>query len=155
MSAEYGPVADYLPHRPPMLLIDHIDDVNQHDATCRTTIKPDCVFAQDGLVHPSAMIEFVAQVCAIAAGVTASRTGGPPRLGFIIGCREITFDVDSFAVGDELTIVITKVLGEEQLAVFNGTVSRGGALCVKIQLSVVDAELAGTQFSTSAGSAEG
>ena len=151
MSNDFGPVVDYLPHRPPMLLIDTILEVNQNGGACRTTIKPDCVFAVDGLVHPSAMIEFVAQACAIAAGVTASRTGGPPRLGFIIGSRECTFDVDHFAVGDELTIAITKVLGEEQIGVFNGTVSRGGVVCVKIQLSVVDAELAGAQFASSVG----
>jgi predicted hotdog family 3-hydroxylacyl-ACP dehydratase len=148
MSGELGPITDYLPHRPPMLFIDHIVQVTGHDAICRATIKPDCVFLQDGVVHPSAMIEFVAQACAIAAGVTASRSGGPPKLGFIIGCREVTFAVDQFHVGDELTIVITKILGQDQLAAFNGTVTRDGVVCVTIQLSVVDAELAGTQFST-------
>ncbi len=148
MSAAYGPVADYLPHRPPMLLIDRIDEVTGDRAVCHATIQPDCVFAQDGVVHPSAMIEFVAQACAIYVGVRGSRDGDPPRLGFIVGCREITFAVDSFAIGDELTIVATKLLGQDQLAVFNGTVSRGEELCVTIQLSVVDAELAGTQFAT-------
>lgn len=151
MTSEFGPVIDYLPHRPPMLLIDEIIEVNANGGMCRTTIKPDCVFAIDGLVHPSSMIEFVAQACAIAAGVTASRTGGPPRLGFIIGCREVTFDVDTFKVGDVLTIGITKVLGEQQLGVFNGVVTRDGVVCTKVQLSVVDAELAGAQFSTAGG----
>ena len=131
-----------------MLMIDRIDDVTNHDAICTATIKPDCVFVQDGVVHPSAMIEFVAQACAIAAGVDASRTGGPPKLGFIVGCREIAFAVDHFSVGDELTIVVKKIIGGDQLAVFNGTVSRAGVVCVTIQISVVDAEIAGTQLST-------
>lgn len=138
----FGPVADYLPHRPPMLLIDDIVDVTGDRIVCRTTIHPDCVFAIAGRVHASAMIEFVAQVCAIFVGVRNARDGDPPQLGLIMGSREISFAVDSFAVGDELTIVATKVFGEDRLAAFTGTVSRGDVVCATLQLSVVDAELA-------------
>jgi predicted hotdog family 3-hydroxylacyl-ACP dehydratase len=141
----FGPVADYLPHRPPMLLIDEIVEVTDHSAVCRATIQPDCVFAIDGQVHPSAMIEFVAQTCAIAVGVLAARAGDPPRLGMIMACREVTFAVDSFAVGDALTITVNRVFGQKQMAAFTSTVVRGGAPCAAIQLSVIDAELAATQ----------
>jgi predicted hotdog family 3-hydroxylacyl-ACP dehydratase len=137
-----GPAAGYLPHQPPMLLIDDIVEVTDQRAVCRTTIHPDCVFAIDGAVHPAAMIEFVAQACAIYAGAMSSRDGGPPRLGLIMACREASFAVDAFAVGDELTIVASKAFGGTQMASFTGTVSRGGALCATVQLSVVDAELA-------------
>ena len=140
----FGPVTDYLPHRPPMLLIDHIVEVTGAGAVCRATLHPDCVFAIDGLVHPSAMIEFAAQACAIYVGVTERRDGAPPRLGLLMACREIGFAVDSFAVGDELTIAVTKVFGQHQLAAFTATVARRGAVCATIQLSVVDAALAGT-----------
>jgi len=150
-AGAFGPVAGYLPHRPPMLLIDDIVEVTEDRAVCRTTIHPDCVFAIDGLVHPSAMIEFVAQACAIFVGVRAAQSGGPPRLGLILGCREIAFAVDDFAVGDELTVVATKVFGEHQLAAFSGTVARGGSLCATIQLSVVDAALATAQRSAGGG----
>ena len=139
---EFGPASDYLPHRPPMVLIDDVVEITDIQGTCRTVIKPDCVFALDGLVHPTAMIEFVAQVCAISVGATAARSGDPPRLGLIMGCREITFDVDTYAVGDVLTIVVTKIFGQSQVAAFTGTVHRDGKLCTTVQLSVVDAELA-------------
>jgi len=142
----YGPITDYLPHRPPMVFIDEIVSVTDTRGECRTTIHPDCVFAIDGQVHPTAMIEFVAQVCAICVGVLASREGKPPRLGLIMGCREITFAVNSFAVGDELTIVITKIFGQTQVAAFACTVTRDGVQCATIQLSVVDAELAEAQL---------
>jgi len=137
-----GPVVDYLPHRPPMLLIDDIVEWSEHQAVCRATIHPDCVFAIDGAVHPAAMIEFVAQVCAIYVGVRSARSGAPQQVGFLMACREAAFDVDRFAVGDELTITATKVFGQKQLAAFTGTVARGGALCATVQLSVIDAELA-------------
>lgn len=146
MSEQLGPVMDYLPHRPPMLLIDEIIEVSKTHAICKATLRADCVFAIDGKVHATSMIEFIAQTCAIAAGVPSVREGGPPRLGFIIGCREILFPVvEWFDVGDVLTLTVNKILGEEQIAAFNGLVHREGALCVQIQLSVVDANVAGAQ----------
>jgi predicted hotdog family 3-hydroxylacyl-ACP dehydratase len=148
-----GPVTDYLPHRPPMLLIDQIVEVTELRVVCRTTIHRGCVFAIDGSVHPSAMIEFVAQACAIFVGVRGARDGDPPRLGLIMSCREVTFAVDSFAVGDELTIAATKVFGQKQLAAFTGTVSRGDVVCATVQLSVVDAALAAARVSGEAGEA--
>lgn len=159
MTAErrFGPVAGYLPHRPPMLLIDEIVEVTEIRAVCRTTIHPDCVFAIDGHVHPSALIEFVAQVCAIGVGVQAARYGDPPRTGVILACREISFGVADLAVGDPLTIVSNKVFGQKQMAAFVCTVHRGDTLCATIQLSVADAELASNQLTgTDAGAgAEG
>ena len=128
-----------------MLLIDDIVEVTDHRAVCRTTLHPNCVFAIDGVVHPSALIELVAQVCAIHAGVVSVRGGGPPRLGLITACREIAFAVDQLAVGDELTIVANKLFAQDRMATFTGTVTRGDAVCATVQLSVVDAALAAMQ----------
>jgi predicted hotdog family 3-hydroxylacyl-ACP dehydratase len=128
-----------------MLLIDEIVEVTGDRAVCRAKIHSDCVFAIDGRVHSSSMIEFVAQACAIYIGVGAARDGTPMRLGLIMGCREISFAVDSLAVGDELTIVATKVFGLQQMGTFTGTVTHRDVLCATLQLSVVDAEFSATQ----------
>jgi len=140
----FGPVTDYLPHRPPMLLIDDIVEVTDQRAVCRATIHPDCVFAIDGVVHPSALIEFVAQACAIHLGVRSAQGGEPPRLGLIVACREVSLGVDHLAVGDELTIVAERVVGRTQVAAFIGTVTRGELRCATVELSVVAGELAGS-----------
>lgn len=141
LAGTSGPAAGYLPHQPPMLLIDDLIELTEQGAVCRTVIHPECVFAIDGRIHPAAMIEFVAQGCAIYAGAVSARDGGPPRLGLITACREAAFAVDAFAVGDELTITVAKTFGGDQMASFTGTVHRGDALCATIVLSVVDADL--------------
>lgn len=138
MTAPLGPVERYLPHRPPMLLIDEIVDATETSVVCKTQIRPDCVFATDGIVHPAAMIEIVAQACAICSGMRAG--DGKPRSGMLVGCREAAFSVDSFAVGDELTITVEKLVDQPQLTTFAGTVTRDGASCVTMQLSVVEGE---------------
>ena len=139
----FRPIEDYLPHRPPMLLIDELVEVSDVRAVVRTTIKPDCVFARDGIVHPAAMIEFMAQCCAIM--VAARPSGKGPQLGFVISCREVDFWVDSFAVGDKLELTADKLHGHEALVVFDCTVVRDGVECATMQLSAVDAEVIGTQ----------
>ncbi len=139
---ELGPVASYVPHRPPMLLIEDILEVIvDQRIVCRAVIRPACVFARDGIVHPSAMIEFIAQACAVLAGVTATTGARPVQVGLLLGCREVTFAVDRFVVGDVLTITATKTFGGQQMATFSGSVTRGDAVCVTAELSVMDGAL--------------
>ncbi len=139
---ELGPVASYVPHRPPMLLIEEILEVIvDKRIVCRTVIRPECVFARSGIVHPSAMIEFIAQACAVLAGVTAATGARPVQVGLLLGCREVTFAVDRFVVGDVLTITATKTFGGQQMATFSGSVARGDDLCVTAELSVMDGAL--------------
>jgi predicted hotdog family 3-hydroxylacyl-ACP dehydratase len=149
--ADFGPVADYLPHRPPMRLVDRIVAFGGDRCVCRATIQPDCVFAIEGVVHPSALIEFVAQACAVYVGMRDARDGTPPRTGLLMACREVDFAVDALAVGDELTLEVTKIFGQSQQAAFKARVTRGEALCATVQLSVVDAALAGSLAAAGAG----
>ena len=135
---------DFLPHRPPMLLIDEIVEVSNDHAICRAAIKPDCVFLQGGVVHASAMIEVMAQCCVVVAS-ERSAGGERPRLGFIVSCREVDFAVDSFAVGDELVVTAKRVHGQHQLAVFACSVVQNDQVCVTMQLSAADAKLVGAE----------
>lgn len=139
MSSLFPPILELIPHRPPMVLLDEVIAVEPGRVTCRATLQPDCVFAQDGLVHPATLIELVAQACAAYVKLLPGDSDGSPRLGLIMGSREATFEVEHLAVGDVLTVVAHKQYGERQLASFLGTVMRGDELCATIQLSVVDA----------------
>ena len=87
-----------------MLLIDEIVDATERGVVCKATIRPDCVFATDGLVHPSAMIESSRRHVRSARASRARRRAA--ATGMLVGCKEVSFAVDSFAVGDELTIVV-------------------------------------------------
>jgi len=143
MSA-LGAVADYLPHRPPMLLVDRIEDVTADRIVCSTRIEAGWVFLQDGVVHASVMLEVIAQACAIHAGVMASRRGGDSGTGpgMLVSCREAALHVETFQLGDELTITATRVPGAPPLTTFDGEVHRRGELCVRLQLSVMQGGVA-------------
>jgi predicted hotdog family 3-hydroxylacyl-ACP dehydratase len=136
----FAPVADYVPHRPPVLMIEEIVEVTPKRSVCRMTIRPDCVFAIDGQVHPAALIELAAQAFAVGVGVNAKRKGDPVGRGFVLGGRECTFEVDSLGVGDRLEFRCTRLFGEV-LGVFTCDVYRDGARCATIQLSVADSNV--------------
>ena len=144
MKEVFGPIESYVPHRRPMLVVDEIIEVTDISIECRATIRPDNIFVQNGVVNPIAMIEFVAQACAILIGIRAEAKPSGPRLGFIVGCREVTFSVDEFHVGDELTLVGTKVHGQEHLGGFTGSVIKNGTSVVTVHLTAVDADLVGS-----------
>lgn len=140
MTVALGPVTDYLPHRPPMLLIDRIVEVSEHGAVCAATWQADCVLAIDGRVPASATIELVAQTCAIFLGVRGRHAEASPQvgqIGMIAACREVAFAVDSFAIGDRLTIAVTLEFGQPPMASFTARVHRGDDEVATMALSVV------------------
>ncbi|HET9621057.1 MAG TPA: hypothetical protein VFP84_06815 [Kofleriaceae bacterium] len=137
-------ITDYLPHRPPMLLVDRIVEVGARSAVCGATLRADCVLARDGVVPASAAIELVAQTCAIFLGARAEAGDAPAagQIGMIAACREVTFAVDHFAIGDALTIAVDHVFGQPAMAAFTATVTRGDAVVATMELSVVTREAA-------------
>ena len=135
----FAPITEYVPHRAPVLMIDQIVEVAVQRSVCRATLGTDCVFALEGRVHASALIEIAAQAVAVSVGVIARRDGKPVRRGFVIGSRECTFEVDSLAVGDVLELRCTREVGETLLGVFTCDVYRDEVRCATIHLSVADA----------------
>lgn len=144
MKEVFGPIESYIPHRRPMLVVDEIIDVTEVSIECRATIRPDNIFLKDGVVNPIAMIEFVAQACAILIGIRADKKPSGPRLGFIVGCREVAFSVDEFHIGDVLTVTGLKVHGQENLGGFTGAVIQDGKSVVTVHLTAVDADFVGS-----------
>jgi predicted hotdog family 3-hydroxylacyl-ACP dehydratase len=136
------PAIDYVPHRPPMLFLDEVGEETEDSVVCHTTIRPDHVFLEAGVLSPLILFELVAQACGVYVGVRARRMGREPQVGMIVGCREAELLVDEIRVGDELTVRVERLFGQYQVAAFAGTVMRGEELCAQVTISVVDAELA-------------
>ena len=136
------PAIDYVPHRLPMLLLDEVVADTEDSVLCRATIRPDCVFLENGAVSPLVLLEIVAQACAVYVGVKARREGKAPQVGMLVGCREAELLVEKLTPGDELTVEVHRQFGQLQVAAFTGTVSRGDEVCARVTVSVVDAGFA-------------
>lgn len=66
-----GTVVDikrFLPHRPPMLMSDRLLEITEDRAVGDFYIAPDCVFAQNGKLSETGLIEHAAQICSAIIG---------------------------------------------------------------------------------------
>lgn len=90
----------YLPHRPPMLLIDSVEAADGTSARCRVCVGEQCALflEADGTYPASLFIEFMAQTVGVYAGVRDA--GGEPRVGFLLGSRSVKLAKDPLHEGE-------------------------------------------------------
>jgi predicted hotdog family 3-hydroxylacyl-ACP dehydratase len=129
-------ISELLPHAPPMLWLDELVSGGEHQVQCKLVLREDHVFVEDGAVEPLVSLEWMAQAVAALAGLRDRAQALAPRPGFLIAIPEASFEVDAFQLGDELLITATRVWGDDQLASFECSVERRGAVVARAQLSV-------------------
>ena len=141
MKKRYPPVAELVPHRPPMILIDEILDIGERSLSARVALSEGSPFVEDGKLPALVTIEYMAQSVAAFAGALRRAAGKPVRLGFLIACREMELEVDSLFVGDELEVTVNQVWTDEQLGKFDCLVTRRGEKISRASLSVYQVDL--------------
>ena len=63
-------IQDYLPHRKPMLMVDLILELNDHEVKTVFELKADNLFVENGFFAESGLIENAAQTCSSIVGQT-------------------------------------------------------------------------------------
>ena len=124
-----------------MLLLDRVLAYDGECVTCETVLRPDSPFADQGHVPAVVGIEYMAQTIAAGAGLRGREKGGGARTGFLLGCRSLTIAVDSFQIGDRLTIEARRAWGENELGNFMCKVQRGDEVLVEGALTVYQGPL--------------
>jgi predicted hotdog family 3-hydroxylacyl-ACP dehydratase len=124
-----------------MSLLDELVAFDGARATCRVTLRPDSTFVEAGQVESVVAIEYMAQAVAAFAGMKARSAGTPVRIGYLLGTRELVLGADRFVAGDELLVEVAHVWGEDQLGVFDCSVSRRGVRVASASLNVYQGPL--------------
>ncbi|PCC74810.1 Predicted 3-hydroxylacyl-ACP dehydratase, HotDog domain [Nannocystis exedens] len=132
----FPPVAELVPQRPPMLLLDEVVAADDDGITCAAVVRPDNLFLAGGRVHASVLLEYMAQAIAAFAGLRARVDHQPPALGLIAACRNLELHAEHLAVGDPLQIVATRVFAGA-MAEYRAAVTRHGQPLAEAVLSVV------------------
>jgi predicted hotdog family 3-hydroxylacyl-ACP dehydratase len=109
-----------------MILLDAIVAHGAGSIRCRATIRSDSPFVAAGRVRAIVSLEYMAQAVAAFAGMRGRTIGAPPRIGYVIGAREMTMEVDQFEIGDELVVDAEEVWGDERMSSFRCRVFRDG-----------------------------
>ncbi len=132
------PIAELLPHAGPMVLLDALVEAGDGRVVARVTLRPASLFVEDGKVPAIVAIEYMAQAIGAYAGLRARAAGGAPRIGYLLGTRDMSLEVDAFSVGDELTVEAQHVWGDEQLGSFRCEVRRGGRALASALVNVYE-----------------
>jgi predicted hotdog family 3-hydroxylacyl-ACP dehydratase len=99
------PMAELLPHSGEMILLDSVLDGEEDRIVCRHTVRAGGLFNDsDGSLPAWCGVELMAQAVAAWAGWQGKQEQRPVRLGFLLGTRQYSCNIDAFPPGSELTV---------------------------------------------------
>jgi predicted hotdog family 3-hydroxylacyl-ACP dehydratase len=126
MPGTLPPLVDFMPHRPPMLLLDHLVEHTETLAVCTKTLRADDPFVADGEVSSVLALELFAQTAAAHFGYLAHQRGGGFAAGALLGTRRLDLDVPRLRVGDTLEIRATQVMAMPPASQYECVMLRDG-----------------------------
>lgn len=127
------PAIDYIPQRPPIVMIDNILESNDDHFSTDFVILSDNVFVDDGQFRESGLMENIAQTCAARVSFCAEDQRVPR--GVIGGISK--FQLYALpAVGDRIVTTIRVVAGIENALVVDAEVHCGDNLCATSSMKV-------------------
>ncbi|TYB78581.1 ABC transporter permease [Bizionia myxarmorum] len=94
MDFSYLDIAKFLPHRPPFLMVDEVLDIGNSHVSTAFTIKPDCIFNENGFFNEAGLVENAAQTCSSIVGKSFFNENdlegqGTKLIGFISGIKKV------------------------------------------------------------------
>ncbi len=82
-------ILDYIPQRPPFVMIDQIKEVDDTITVSTFIIRNDNYFVDNGEFYEGGLIENMAQTIAAGAGYRLKQNGGEPKMGVIASVRKL------------------------------------------------------------------
>ncbi len=125
-----------IPHKPPMVLLDSVLDVNESLARCQVTIREDNILYDPEIqgVYAWIAIEVMAQTAAVFAAFQRQQPEAEPQIGFLLSVRNFSCEKPYFALNEVLTIVANSEYIQEDVGVFQGEIFINNKLiaCAKL-----------------------
>lgn len=129
-TAAFPPIAQLLPHRNTMCLLDAMSACGDGWIETQLTIRENLTFLEDGFVGARVGLEYMAQSVAAYAGWQAFCRGEPVRIGLLVGTRAYESRVPAYPLHELLRVRV-----EHRFETPNGVGSffctiRGGDGCL-------------------------
>ena len=134
-------IADLLPHRPPMVLLDAIIHWDEQRIHCQSQshLQPDNPLRQAGVLSVFAGVEYAAQAMAAHARLLMARApDAEPRKGFIAVASKLAAQVDRLdSVTAALSIEAEMLAHNADSSLYAFTLSAAGQTLLTGQLTAV------------------
>lgn len=130
------PVEALLPHSGAMILIDRIVAYDDQRIESEVLIGDKTAFLGPRGVPGYLGVEYIAQTIAAHAGLRGRERGQPPRIGFLLGTRQLRSRRGWFRPGDLLRVTATVVFEDEEMGAFDGRIDLAGEMVMEGRLNV-------------------
>ena len=122
------PAETFIPHRPPMRLVDTLLSWSETTGEMEAVPGSDCVLVgSDGTLDQAALVELLAQGYAVIKGYDDLLHGKEISEGYLVGVRKFSVTEQAHA-GDRLLVRIRTVGSFEGFAVADGEIEREGRI---------------------------
>jgi predicted hotdog family 3-hydroxylacyl-ACP dehydratase len=119
------PAEAFIPHRPPMRLVDTLISYSDAGGVVEANPTADCIMVDtDGALDEAAFVELLAQGYAVIKGYDDTLQGKEISEGYLVGVRKLRVTGCAYA-GEQLLIRIRTVGSFEGFAVAEGEIVRG------------------------------
>lgn len=119
-----------LPHKPPMILLSRVvsASIDEGVLIAEVDINENSMFYDENLlgVPPFVAIEYMAQTLACLAGYNDLEKGEQAKMGFVLGTRKLTNNIDKFEKNKTYQVVAKQSYFDQQLAAFECSISCEG-----------------------------
>ena len=89
MLATHQDITDYIPQRPPIVMIHDLVEASEEHARTQLHIAADNVFVEDGFFREPGMVENIAQTAACQVGYIFKTRNMPIPIGYIAGIKDL------------------------------------------------------------------
>ena len=128
-------ILEYIPQRPPFVMIDKITEVEGDNTSTSFEITSDNLFTEDGAFYEGGLIENIAQTIAAGAGYRLKQNGGEPKMGVIASIRKLKI-MQRPKVGQTIHTKAELITNFETALVVKGTVTCNGENIANCQMNV-------------------
>ena len=129
-------ITDFIPHRPPFVMIDNLVHVTRERFESDFTVRADNVLVEDGLLAETGLIEHIAQTCAASFGYLDRQEGGTPKIGFIGAVSKVLVS-ELPPVGATISTVVTPLHQLGNIYLVKGESSLDGRILLGCELKIV------------------
>lgn len=128
-------IQNYIPQRPPMLMIDKIISCNEQEVLTEFVVKVGTIFVENGYLQEAGIIENMAQSAAAMTGVLAKQQGQEVKRGFIGAVKKLKIEKLPKSSANLSTSV--KVIAQVMNAnVIEAKVTESGGVIASCQMNI-------------------
>jgi predicted hotdog family 3-hydroxylacyl-ACP dehydratase len=135
MSFLLQSAAEFIPQKPPFVLVDKLLFVDESVSRCSFHIPEDHIFVQDGSYSTPGMVECMAQTAAAGTGYLSKKKNKEVPVGYIGAVQKLEV-YDWPLANEEIVMEISLITNILQVSLVAGTVEYRGKIIARCEMKI-------------------